>query len=512
MDKFSQATRRILAFALCAVAATTAFAQVPVTQATMAWGHQTYLYTYNNVCGGGHPIQGLYSPQGVQLGTLNPPTTFGDCALGTWSGQVPASLSWWQILPGPLTLQTFYRTGPGCCSFSVGPNSSTIVYFQHDASIAELRAGVTISTVFPMSSCATRRATYVAPAQATFPAPPGLASPGFIALDSTGCNYTSTGYAFPKNFQSQWIAVEFQDPPGDVWVLDAAASNGGARTWRQLAGNEIHGNIATFLAVGDGAGVSAVVAVKQLLTPGPGVTPVTPIADLWWAGASESGWGLNIASQGDKLFTAAFIYDAAGRPTWLVMSDGTWDATHTNWSGQFYTMHGSPFTRYDATALKAAWAGVGTFNFSNPETATFSFAPAGSTLTKSISRFVFSPDASIGRYAGLWWGGASQDGWGLSVAHQGESVFATWYSYGNDGEPLWFYMPGATKLGDGHYSGPLYKTRGAAWLGASSFDGSQTHASAVGTLDLVFRDGQSGTMSATVDGVKVINEIQRFGF
>lgn len=242
------------------------------------------------------------------------------------------------------------------------------------------------------------------------------------------------------------------------------------------------------------------------------IAPVAPVADLWWGGASESGWGVNLAAQDDKLFISAFVYDASGNPTWLVMPEGRWDPTHTSWTGSFYKMHGSPLTSYSAAKLSAGSAGAGTFDFGNPEAATFTLDAFGSSLTKRISRFVFSPDPTVGSHAGLWWGGTGQDGWGLSLAQQGEGVFATWYSYGSDGEPQWLYMPGATKVAEGHYTGALYGTRSAPWMGATSFDGSQTRSTQVGTLDLVFRDAQAGTMTAIVNGVKVVNEIQRFRF
>ena len=47
---------------------------------------------------------------------------------------------------------------------------------------------------------------------------------------------------------------------------------------------------------------------------------VTNYQDLWWNPA-ESGWGINLAHQGDILFATWFTYRAGGRGQWLVASD-----------------------------------------------------------------------------------------------------------------------------------------------------------------------------------------------
>jgi CubicO group peptidase (beta-lactamase class C family) len=61
-------------------------------------------------------------------------------------------------------------------------------------------------------------------------------------------------------------------------------------------------------------------------------------------------------------------------------------------------------------------------------------------------------------YSGLWWN-PDQPGWGLSLAHQGDTLFPTWYTYGADGRPTW-YVGGMLTLQDGSYRGPAYRTTG----------------------------------------------------
>ncbi len=46
--------------------------------------------------------------------------------------------------------------------------------------------------------------------------------------------------------------------------------------------------------------------------------------------------------------------------------------------------------------------------------------------------------ASATNYQDLWWTAIEREsGWGINFAHQGNSVFATWYTYNVDGTPLW---------------------------------------------------------------------------
>jgi hypothetical protein len=43
-------------------------------------------------------------------------------------------------------------------------------------------------------------------------------------------------------------------------------------------------------------------------------------SDLWW-NPQESGWGMNIAQQGETAFVTLFVYGPDGKPTWYFASD-----------------------------------------------------------------------------------------------------------------------------------------------------------------------------------------------
>src|SRR5262249_17114558 len=72
--------------------------------------------------------------------------------------------------------------------------------------------------------------------------------------------------------------------------------------------------------------------------------------------------------------------------------------------------------------------------------------------------------AASANYQGLWWKApaGSESGWGLNVAHQGDTIFASWFTYDTSGRGWWLVMT-APKTGANTYSGTLYETRGPAF-------------------------------------------------
>ena len=59
-------------------------------------------------------------------------------------------------------------------------------------------------------------------------------------------------------------------------------------------------------------------------------------------------------------------------------------------------------------------------------------------------------------YEGLWWAAPAgvESGWGIDFAHQGDTIFATWFTYDQNGKGLWVIMP-APKTATGQYAGTL---------------------------------------------------------
>ncbi len=54
-------------------------------------------------------------------------------------------------------------------------------------------------------------------------------------------------------------------------------------------------------------------------------------------------------------------------------------------------------------------------------------------------------------YQGLWWN-PQESGWGINFAHQGDIIFATWFTYDTQGKP-WWLIAVLDKSAEGIYSG-----------------------------------------------------------
>jgi hypothetical protein len=233
---------------------------------------------------------------------------------------------------------------------------------------------------------------------------------------------------------------------------------------------------------------------------------------LWWlTGGTESGWGINFAHQGDTIFATWFTYDLTGKAWWLVMT-ATKTANNT-YSGTLYRTHGPAFNAMPfAPKFVATPVGSGTLAFSDANNGTFNYTVNRSSppQPKPITRQVFGPLptctygaqpnlALATNYQDLWWNApaASEDGWGINFAHEGDTIFATWFTYDLDGTPLWLVVS-APKTAPGTYEGTLYRTTGPAF-NAVPFAPKYV-ATAVGSAKFTFADGNSATFNYVTNG------------
>ncbi len=252
---------------------------------------------------------------------------------------------------------------------------------------------------------------------------------------------------------------------------------------------------------------------------------------LWWnsPGGSESGWGINLAHQGNLIFASWFTYDLNGKAWWLVMSANR--TAHRVYAGTLFQGTGPPFDAVPFPALGApggasgAPVGTGTLTFTDANNATFSYTVNGIAQTKAITRETFGPlpvclfgaqvNLALARnYQDLWWAApaGSEAGWGINLTHEGDTIFATWYTYDHDRSPMWLVTT-ATKSGLSSYTGDLIRLTSGPPFNAVPFPpiGSAGGASGsvVGTATLSFFDGNSGIFSYSVDGVEQSKNITR---
>jgi serine protease len=263
---------------------------------------------------------------------------------------------------------------------------------------------------------------------------------------------------------------------------------------------------------------AAVVAAKSGSPP-----PGMQAQGLWWRlpAASESGWGINLAHQGNAIFATWFTYDVGGKAWWLSMTALKTGSSPETYTGDLIATRGPAFSAvpFNPGQVTRTVVGTGTLTFPDYNHGRFEYTVNGVHQTKSLTRQVFGalpacaygvqPDfVSATNYQDLWWvANGAESGWGINLTHQGSNIFATWFTYDTDGAPLWLSVT-AAKTGSNTYSGELIRTAGPSFA-AVPFEPAFVTRSVVGTATLTFASGNAATFAYTVNGISQSKAITR---
>ena len=241
---------------------------------------------------------------------------------------------------------------------------------------------------------------------------------------------------------------------------------------------------------------------------------------LWWD-PEESGWGINFSHQGDIVFATLFTYDPFGAPTWFVMSGGRKQADNV-YSGELYRTTGPAFNAQPFTPIglgNITRVGTMTVAFAG-DSASLAYDVDGAIVNKTLRKQVFGSTRAPrcqpwdGSHAGrgsmqdLWWN-AAESGWGINFAQQGDTIFATLFTYDANGRPMWYVMSDGRRQADGSFAGELYRTSGPAFNAAPFTPLAPGRIVKVGEMQVRFADGESGTLTYSVDGTTVVKSITR---
>ena len=245
---------------------------------------------------------------------------------------------------------------------------------------------------------------------------------------------------------------------------------------------------------------------------------------LWWASPaeSESGWGINLNHQGTTIFATWFTYDLGGRPAWYVAAVTSTAASPNTFTGDLFTGTGPPFTAFDPSKVVAVQVGTITLTFTDANNATFAYTVSGVSQSKPITREQVGPafptctfpapvaPALATNFQDIWWRAPadSERGWGINFTHQGDTIFASWFTFGADGNVLWFVVA-ANKTAPNVYTGSLVRPDSGPPFNAVPFDPNMVHGTVVGTVTLTFSDGNNATFTYTVDGTTQSKPITR---
>ena len=136
--------------------------------------------------------------------------------------------------------------------------------------------------------------------------------------------------------------------------------------------------------------------------------------------------------------------------------------------------------------------------------------PSGRCRPAPTARGRISPRRRTTRTCGGWPTGA-ESGWGINLTHQGDSIFATWFTYDSEGAPLWLAVT-ATRVEQSRvYSGQLIRTTGPAF-NAVPFDPAKVTRTVAGTATFTFANGNAATFAYTLNGVSQTKAITRYLF
>ena len=245
---------------------------------------------------------------------------------------------------------------------------------------------------------------------------------------------------------------------------------------------------------------------------------------LWWndPDGSESGWGLNIAHQGDILFTSWFTYDNDGSGMWLFQSAATRTGTNT-YTGDIFRATGAPFDDYDVARIPVnpVKVGVGTLSFADAGHGTFTYTVNNVSQTKQVKRFDFgspvptcapgSNHATNPNYTDLWRGdpASRENGWGVNIVHQGNTLFISWFTYEAGGRGIWLYgVPTRSTSNGTTFTGALTRNTGPPFS-STPWNLAAVHPGDVGSVTFAFSGASSGTFTYTFGGVTQTKNIVR---
>ena len=290
------------------------------------------------------------------------------------------------------------------------------------------------------------------------------------------------------------------------------------------------GSLATNLAT-NFAGQSATVN-PSAPPPPPPPAAASNFQGMWVAVPAEVGWGINFTHQGNAIFASWFTYDTSGRPWWLTMT--ALQQPDGSFAGDIDQTRGPPFSASPFLGpIQHDFIGSGRLTFTDANNGTFAYIVNGFSQTKALTRFVFAspvptctfnspmPMSQALNYQGMW-AAAGEGGWGINFTHQGDVIFASWFTYDAAGNPWWLTAtlprvggttgPYGEPMAGRTYIGSLDATTGPPF-NSVPFDSSRvTHDTSVGIASLTFAHGASVTFDYTVNGVRQIKVLEPFVF
>ena len=109
------------------------------------------------------------------------------------------------------------------------------------------------------------------------------------------------------------------------------------------------------------------------------------------------------------------------------------------------------------------------------------------------------PPPTVANYQGLWWAGPVEDGWGINFAHQGKTMFGTWFTYDTTGKGWWLTLiTDDSKSAPPVFQADLYATTGPPF-NAVPFVKTGPTPLPIGSATVTFTDASNGSFHYDVN-------------
>ena len=232
-----------------------------------------------------------------------------------------------------------------------------------------------------------------------------------------------------------------------------------------------------------------------------------------------------VETLGGSELSARNTYDATGKGLWLVMSNGARQADGSYLGDLFRTtgpaFNANPFTPIDGSNVTTVGAMAVALS---GNTGSLAYSVNGVTVIKSIDKQLFSSRlptcvgttgdrSSLTNYQDLWWAGQNESGWGINLTHEGDTIFATLFTYDSAGQgthnPGLWLVATASRQSDGSYLGDLLRTTGPPFNANPFTPIGAGNITTVGSMRFRFLNGTTGTLTYSVNGSTVTKTIAR---
>ena len=135
-------------------------------------------------------------------------------------------------------------------------------------------------------------------------------------------------------------------------------------------------------------------------------------------------------------------------------------------------------------------------------------ATFGSGLVKATVKVAAT---SATNYTDLWWVGAAENGWGMSINQHGNTQLNVLFVYDRSGNPVWYVLPGGTWNSDfTTYSGPIYQPRSAPLNGYTP--ALFAVGAPVGNININFTGKSTAVVQYVINGISGQKSMQRQAF